>query len=150
MLHLLSGINSLLPSDNPLPVSQMHLLLPRHFFPWWTPLSSSITLSLFHSQLKTYLPITDTFPPSTLTPWTLDQTISSEHICFCFSFSHKAGLCRLSSACKYSSSYLIPYAPTSQGRPGHVPNILPGGIPPGKSPQISNCWYLLYGQHTQE
>ena len=53
------------------------------------PLSPSITPSLFHCRLKTYLftqifPTIDSLPPSGLTPRLYDWSVSSEHLDFLF------------------------------------------------------------------
>jgi len=57
-----------------------------------SPLSPSISPSLFHSRLKTYLfhifPTVDSLPSSGLTPRLYDSTVSSEHLGFYFQFLH--------------------------------------------------------------
>ena len=63
-----------------------------------SPLCSSITPSLFHSRLKTYLfhksyPVVSLLPPG-LPSRTFARTVSSELIGFCFSFSYFLFLCR--------------------------------------------------------
>ena len=94
--HHVSGINFLILSVNlipvPLSLTSLLMLLPHLLtLSTYIPLSPSITPSLFHSRLKTYLfpqifPTIDPLPASGLTPRLHDWSVSFEHLGFLFLF----------------------------------------------------------------
>jgi len=119
MLHLVSGINFQVLSVNLISVPLSLSDLPVHAkLPVSSPFSPSVTPSLFHFLLKTYL-FHKSFPPWTpflsagRTPRLYNWTVSSEHLGFCLSFVHYyfclvpcgrlSPLCQLFGARKYAS-----------------------------------------------